>query len=186
MQTLAFKIALHGVSPMIWRRLRVDAKTSLADLHHIIQIAMDWDHEHHNFHIYGQDFGLSTGGDRDGSDNLYEERLSDFDFDVGDRFTYTCNFTECWLCDIRIEAVENVAQDSPPPHCLSGNGKIGADRYYKADEWRTAIRVLDEAVSGSDTITVDDIRRILKDYEAVSFNRRKINVNPQTLCHDQC
>ena len=111
--------------------------------------------------------------------------LRDFDFDVGDRFTYISNFTECWLCDIRIEAIENDAQDSPPPRCLSGNGKIGADRYYKTDEWRTAIRLLDKAVACSDTITLDDIRRLLKDYEAVSFNRRKINIRLHTSCCDQ-
>jgi hypothetical protein len=45
MQSLIFKVALHGISPMIWRRLRVNAETSLAELDHIIQIAMDWHHE---------------------------------------------------------------------------------------------------------------------------------------------
>ena len=91
MQTLAFKIALHGVSPMIWRRLRVNTDISLADLHHIIQIAMDWDHKHHSFHIYGQDFGLTSEGYIGGSHCSHEVKLHDFDFDfdVGDRFTYT-------------------------------------------------------------------------------------------------
>ncbi len=185
MQTLAFKIALHGVSPMIWRRLCLDADTSLAELHQIIQTAMDWDQEHYSFHIYGRDFGLTSGGDICGSDDPEEVVLCDFDFDVGDKFSYTCNFTECWLCDLRIEAIENDIQDRPPPRCLGGSGKIGADRYYKADEWRTAIRALDEAVSGSDTITVDDIRLLLKDYEAATFNRKRINVQLETHCRKQ-
>lgn len=184
MQTLAFKIALHGVSPMIWRRLRVGVDTSLAELHQIIQTAMDWDQEHYSFHIYGRDFGLTPGGDRHGADDPEEVVLRDFGFDAGDRFTYTCNITACWLCDIRIEAIDNDAQDSPPPRCLGGNGKIGADRYDKADEWRAAIRVLDEAINGDESITIDDIRRLLKDYEAVSFNRRKINVNLEAYCCD--
>ena len=152
------------------------AETSLADLHYVIQIDMDWDHTRHSFHIYGQDFGLTPDTDNSDSSEPYNERLRDFDFDIGDRFNYISNFSESWLCDIRIEAIKNEARDSPPPRCLSGHGKIGADRYYKADEWRTAIRLLDQAVASSDTITVDDIRRLLKDYEAVSFNRRKINV----------
>ena len=185
MHTLAFKIALHGVSPMIWRRLCVDADTSLAELDQIIQIAMDWDQAHYSFHIYGRDLGLASEGNICGCDDPDEVMLCDFDFDVGDKFSYTCNFTECWLCDIRIEAIDNDAQDSPPPRCLSGNGKIGAERYDKADEWRAAIRVLDEAVSDSDTITMVDIRRLLKDYEAMSFNRRKINVRLQAHCRDQ-
>lgn len=42
----------RGVSPMIWRRLRLQGNTSLAGLHHIIQIAMGWDDEYlHYFHI---------------------------------------------------------------------------------------------------------------------------------------
>jgi transposase InsO family protein len=42
----------RGVSPTIWRRLRLQGNTSLAGLHHIIQIAMGWDDEYlHYFHI---------------------------------------------------------------------------------------------------------------------------------------
>jgi hypothetical protein len=38
--TYSIKIALRGISPMIWRRLRIDGNTSIAGLHYIIQIAM--------------------------------------------------------------------------------------------------------------------------------------------------
>ena len=56
MNVYSIKIALRGVSPMIWRRLRVRGHTSLADLHHIIPIAMSWDDGHlHSFHIYGEE-----------------------------------------------------------------------------------------------------------------------------------
>jgi hypothetical protein len=51
-QTYSIKVALRGVSSMIWRRLRLQGNTSLAGLHHIIQIAMGWDDEYlHYFHI---------------------------------------------------------------------------------------------------------------------------------------
>ena len=43
MKTYLIKVALRGISPMIWRRLRIQGNTSLADLHYIIQIAMGWD-----------------------------------------------------------------------------------------------------------------------------------------------
>jgi len=62
MNTYSIKIAPRGISPMIWRRLRIRGNTSLADLHHIIQIAMSWDNDHlHCFHIYGEDYGISWG-----------------------------------------------------------------------------------------------------------------------------
>ena len=46
MNIYSIKIALSGISPMIWRRLRIPGSTSLADLHHIIQLAMSWDDEY--------------------------------------------------------------------------------------------------------------------------------------------
>ncbi|WP_416240649.1 IS1096 element passenger TnpR family protein, partial [Klebsiella pneumoniae] len=38
MKIYVIKIAVHGVSPMVWRRLRIAADTSLAALHFIFQI----------------------------------------------------------------------------------------------------------------------------------------------------
>jgi hypothetical protein len=94
----SIKIALRGVSPMTWRRLRVRGKTSLADLHHIIQIAMGWDDDHlHCFHIYGEDYGIAYEGDMSFTHNACQVFLHNFGFDVGDRFTYTYDFTTCWL-----------------------------------------------------------------------------------------
>ena len=87
------KIALHGVSPIIWRRLRLSGETSLAEFNHIIQIAMGWDEEYlHQFYIYGKDYGISYAGGFIFSDDASLVRLDDFDFDAGDRFTYTYNF----------------------------------------------------------------------------------------------
>ena len=80
---------------MIWRRLRVPGSTSLADLHHAIQILFRWDDDHlHLFHIYGKDYGIAYLGGFSLSDDPYTVCLDDFEFDVGDRFTYEYNFYE--------------------------------------------------------------------------------------------
>ncbi|MFP1451543.1 IS1096 element passenger TnpR family protein [Escherichia coli] len=42
MKVYVIKIAVRGVSPMVWRRLRIAADTSLAALHFIIQIIQGW------------------------------------------------------------------------------------------------------------------------------------------------
>ncbi|EBU1141638.1 plasmid pRiA4b ORF-3 family protein [Salmonella enterica] len=42
MKIYVIKIAVHGVSPMVRRRIRIAADTSLAALHFIIQIVQDW------------------------------------------------------------------------------------------------------------------------------------------------
>lgn len=73
MNTYSIKIALRGVSPMIWRRLRVHGNESLADLHHIIQIAMSWDNDHlHCFHIYGEDYGIRYDGGMSFTHNAHQ------------------------------------------------------------------------------------------------------------------
>ncbi|EGO9689650.1 plasmid pRiA4b ORF-3 family protein [Escherichia coli] len=63
MKVYVIKIAVRGVSPMVWRRLRIAANTSLAALHFIIQIIQGWGDDHlHQFHIYGKDYGITYEG----------------------------------------------------------------------------------------------------------------------------
>ncbi|HAU2960810.1 TPA: plasmid pRiA4b ORF-3 family protein [Salmonella enterica subsp. diarizonae] len=63
MNIYVIKIAVYGVKPMIWCRLRISANTSLAALHYIIQIVQGWGDDYlHQFHIYGKDYGISYDG----------------------------------------------------------------------------------------------------------------------------
>ncbi|MGL6011118.1 MAG: IS1096 element passenger TnpR family protein [Shewanella oncorhynchi] len=60
MKSYVIKIAVRGVSPMVWRLMRISADTSLATLHFIFQIVQSWGGDHlHQFHIYGKDYGIS-------------------------------------------------------------------------------------------------------------------------------
>src|SRR5664279_335770 len=40
------RVVVHGVSPLIWRRLLVRADTTIAGLHAVVQTAFGWDGEH--------------------------------------------------------------------------------------------------------------------------------------------
>ncbi len=54
------KTALRGISPMIFRRLRLAGHATIADLHHANQRSMGWHDEYlHSFHIYGKDYGIA-------------------------------------------------------------------------------------------------------------------------------
>jgi Plasmid pRiA4b ORF-3-like protein len=54
---------IRGINPMIWRRLVVSTDNSLADLHHVIQIAFAWtDYHLHRFRIHGKEFGIPRLG----------------------------------------------------------------------------------------------------------------------------
>ena len=174
MNTYSIKVALRGVSPMIWRRLRVRGNTSLADLHHIIQITMAWDDDYlHSFHIYGEDYGIAYEGGMDFSHNARQVFIDDFGFDAGDRFTYTFNFYDNWLCDIRVEAIDSGVKRAP--FCLSGSGRQGDSRYYKTDEVIALVDIVDKVVTANKTTTVGDIRSLIEHYEAIRFSRQSIN-----------
>src|ERR671923_1264279 len=75
------KVALRGIGPLIWRRLLVRADTSIADLHHILQLAMGWTNSHlHRFLIHGQEYGIAYDGGMGFDDDPKQIRLADFRF----------------------------------------------------------------------------------------------------------
>ena len=166
MTLYTLKIALRGVSPMIWRRPRLAGATTIADFHQVIQLSMGWENDYlHCFHIYGQDYGIAYEGGMSFSDNPRTVCLDDFAFDPGDRFTYTYNFFDEWLCDIRVEQTERgVAPTSFLPQCLSGNPRQG---FEKVDEYEALFRVLDTVAKLDPSTTVGEIRGLIEDYEAI-------------------
>ena len=53
------RVIVHGVSPLIWRRLLVPGDTTIAVLHAIVQAAFDWSGEYlHRFTVHGTDYGI--------------------------------------------------------------------------------------------------------------------------------
>ena len=148
----------------------------MADLHHIIQIAMSWDNDHlHCFHIYGEDYGLKYDGGMDFNHNARQLFLDDFGFDVGDRFSYTYDFTAYWLCDIRVEAIEPIS--TVTPRCFGGSWRQSEDgvRYYKADEIFAMFDVLEKVVKARKTTTVGELSPMIEHYEDVRFSRALVN-----------
>ena len=169
------KIALRGVSPMIWRRLRIPGNISLAKLHQIIQIVCDWDDDHlHQFHIYGKDYGISYIGGLAYSDNAHKVFLDDFGFDVGDKFTYEYNFFMHYLVDIRVEDIKEAKK--PTFFCTKGNGMIGATKYDELDPTMNLLKAISDA---DEHTTVGDIRPFVEALNAVRFNRHHINYRLQ-------
>ena len=177
MTVYSIKVALRGISPMIWRRLRLSGHTSMADLHHIIQITMGWDDEYlHCFHIFGKDYGISYAGGVNFSDNPHKVQLASFGFDTGDRFTYTYNFFNDWLCDIRIEDIQK-DQECSSPYCTRGQGRlVNNTPCYRGDEVLLLVDVLDTIFNGDEaTTTVSDVREFIDIYDAKRFDRSAIN-----------
>lgn len=166
---------------MIWRRLRILGHTSIADLHHIIQIAMGWDDEYlHDVHIHGQDYGIDRIGGRIFRHTASEVFLDDFGLDVGDRFIYRYNFYEFWTCDIRVEAIDSGPKSAP--RCFGGSGRKGDSNYYKVDQYFAAMDVIEKVAATKDTALVGDLRVLLDHYESVRFSRPSINKQLKESC----
>jgi len=70
-QVYQIRIWLRQISPSIWRRLLVRSDSTIADLHHIIQITFGWAGDHlHRFIIRGKDYGIAYVGGIMFSDDL--------------------------------------------------------------------------------------------------------------------
>ena len=66
-EVLQLRAVLRGISPLIWRRLLVHRNTSIAHLHHILQVAFGWEDVHlHRFEIRGRAYGIPLGRDAAG------------------------------------------------------------------------------------------------------------------------
>ncbi|MGV6421015.1 IS1096 element passenger TnpR family protein [Escherichia coli] len=92
-------------------------------------------------------------------DNPFQVVIDDFEFDVGDRFTYEYNFFEHWIHDIRVEAIyENT--DLKTPFCISGHGMPGAT---VADEFDKTLAFLEAIVNADDETTIGEIRPFADD-----------------------
>ena len=47
-EIVQLKVWLHGISPMVWRRLLVPGACTLRELHGVLQVAMGWE----GIHLY--------------------------------------------------------------------------------------------------------------------------------------
>ena len=93
------RIVLREISPLIWRRLLVCSDSTLAQLHTILQIILDWSGEDLcTFHIHGKDYG-SNGAD------TRHIRPSTLRLRRGERFRYVYDYSAYWQCGIRLEAM---------------------------------------------------------------------------------
>jgi hypothetical protein len=108
------RIVLRGISPLIWRRVLVHSKTTLAHLHAILQILFAWSDEHlHSFHIHGREYGSSGA-------STHAIRLHDLRLHCGERFRYVYDFGAYWECDIRLEAMLPQTSRQVYPVCTGG------------------------------------------------------------------
>lgn len=183
------KVALRGISPLIWRRLLVHADTSIADLHHILQLVMGWTNIHlHRFLIYGKEYGIAYDGGMGFEDDPKQVRLADLRFRFRERFLYEYNFTDHWQHDLRVEQIVTAEPNRPYPVCIGGKRaappeECGGVEAYLA-QWRhwkynfLCRRLQDNRLDRSPEVFVNDEEEEEVSelgYDPDHFDRRQIN-----------
>ena len=69
------RVVVHGISPLIWRRLLVPDQATIAGLHAIVQTAFGWSGEHlHSFTVHGAQYGICCDGGPAFCDDAYCSR----------------------------------------------------------------------------------------------------------------
>ncbi len=115
------RVVLRDVSPLIWRRLLVCSDSSIADLHHALQIAFGWGDTHlHRFIIHGKAYGVTQPGGIGFADDPCRVRLADFAFRRGERFAYQYDFGDSWYHDLRVEQILPRDPTRIYPACAGG------------------------------------------------------------------
>lgn len=122
-QVFQLKVTLKGTKPPIWRRVLVDASSTLDQFHEVIQAAFGW----WNYHLYEFEFGRTRYGipDPDGFDfgpparDARKARLDQV-AGAGSSFTYTYDFGDNWEHKVTIEKVLDVSPVLSPPACIDG------------------------------------------------------------------
>ena len=115
------RVVLHGISPLIWRRVLIPADTTIAELHAVLRTAFGCSGEHlHRFVIHGREYGISYVGGPGFRDDARQVRLGELGLRLGERFTYEYNFTAGWQADLRVEQIQPSEPARGYPRCVGG------------------------------------------------------------------
>ncbi|WP_156176504.1 plasmid pRiA4b ORF-3 family protein, partial [Hymenobacter terrenus] len=153
------KIHLLGISPQISRRVLVRGDTTLAELHHIVQVAMGWENWHlHRFKLWGKDYGIPYAGGAYFADDARRVHLGDFPWQVNDKFTYTYDFGDYWQHQVRVEKLLPLTVVTVVPVCVSGRRacppeEVGGPSGYDQrthDQFSWAYEAVDRLLAGED------------------------------------
>ncbi|MFC7532211.1 plasmid pRiA4b ORF-3 family protein [Actinoplanes sp. GCM10030250] len=112
------KVSLRGSKPPIWRRLELPGDTSLADLHHIIQVAFGWQDSH--LHVFETPSGRFGVPDRElGHRAEKPVTLKQVAPRAGSKVGYLYDFGDNWDHEILVEKLLD-RRAGPYPQCTGG------------------------------------------------------------------
>lgn len=119
------KVTLREVRPPVWRRIEVESSVTLADLAHLLTVAMGWEGYHlHQFEVAGtlyqrcdvfDDFPFGRRPLEEA-----EHLLGNVLANVGDKARWDYDFGDGWEHDVVVEAIGDPESDAEYPRCVKG------------------------------------------------------------------
>jgi hypothetical protein len=119
---LELRIDLDHFRPPVWRRVRLQAATTLSELHEIIQILFEWDGDH--LHVFTVD-GLRYADpfhELNGCADTDEYTLAAALPRPGAGLAYRYDLGDCWDHTVRLEAGGPSPTAPTRPTCIGGRG----------------------------------------------------------------
>jgi len=114
------KVTLRGSKPPIWRRIQVEADTTLAELHAILQAVMGWwDYHLHQFVIGGTYYGVPHPDYMVDMIDENEVPLNEV-ADAGSKFIYEYDFGDSWQHVLQVEKILEPEPGQRYPVCVKG------------------------------------------------------------------
>jgi hypothetical protein len=118
------RITLQEIQPPIWRRIEVWEDITLAQLHTILQIVMNWE----DYHLHEFTIGRRLYSVPDPDDDMYERkvideqqvRLCEVVPRVGTQFLYLYDFGDSWHHELLLEAIVMPDSKLQYPRCIAG------------------------------------------------------------------
>ena len=167
-------ITLEDIAPAIWRRVQVPAEITMAELHHVIQIAMGWSDAHlHQYLVGGEVIGVpDPEGDGavgvpftdEATIRLVDVALANttlrYEYDFGDLWRHRVVVSRVLSHDAEAAVCVDGARACPPEDC-GGAGGYGELLDILADPSHTDHAARLAAVDGG--------------FDAEAFDRERVN-----------
>jgi hypothetical protein len=107
---ITLRIELVGTTPLVWRRITLDGRSSFANLHHVIQAAMGWHDAHlHQFRINNRYIGVPDPESDAPEWHTEDERKMFLNRVLTDDavFTYLYDFGDGWEHRLLVEEYDD-------------------------------------------------------------------------------
>ena len=128
-EAFELKVTLHHSDPPIWRRFEISSRATLADLHNVLQIVMEWEDSHlHEFVIQDNrrfrapnwltgEVTMTAGDDVSDARNIELAQLKD---ELRETIVYVYDFGDDWTHVIELVNVRPATSDDQAPVVLEG------------------------------------------------------------------